>query len=135
MDQATASRHAERIRALDESWCVAAGRRDLDAMMAIYAPEAQELLPGQSAIIGRDAIRDFYRQMLDDYPRLEQRIDMHEITIAESGDLAAVRGSYQFVPDTQDPDVVEVGKFVSIWVYAEGDWRLQVNISNSDDVE
>jgi len=135
MDQATASRHAERIRALDESWCVAASRRDLEAMMAIYAPEAQELLPGQPPIIGREAIRDFYRLMLDDYPRLEQRIDMHEITIAESGDLAAVRGSYRFIPDTEEPDIVEVGKFVSLWVYSEGDWRLQINISNSDEVE
>lgn len=135
MDQATASRHAERIRALDESWCVAAAQRDLDAMMAIYAPEAQELLPGQPPIVGRDAIRDFYRGVLDDFPRLEQHIDMHEITIAESGDLAVVRGSYRFTPDREEPDVVEAGKFVTVWVYAEGDWRLQVNISNSDDGE
>lgn len=133
MDQLTASRHADRIRALDESWCVAVGARDLDAMMAIYAPEAQELLPGVPAIMGRDAIRAFYGDVLRRFPHLDHRFDLHEITIAESGDLAVVRGSYRFTPERERPERTEVGKFVGVWVYTGGDWRLQLNISNPDE--
>lgn len=133
MDQLTASRYADRIRVLDESWCAAVRSRDLDGMMAIYAPEAQELLPGVPAIVGRDAIRAFYSDVLQRFPHLEHRFDLHEITIAESGDLAVVRGSYRFTPDSERPERAEVGKFVGVWVFYGGDWRLQLNISNSDE--
>ena len=132
MDQLTAGRHVERIRALDDSWLEAARRRDLDGMMAIYAPDATELLPGQPALVGRDAIREFYRALLERYPRLEPGFAMDEVTIAESGDLAVVRGTYRFALDAATPDTLDVGKFVAVWVYNSGDWRLMINISNSD---
>jgi ketosteroid isomerase-like protein len=49
-----AEEHAARIRALDAQ---AAARRDFDGMMAIYAPEAQEVLPGTPPVIGREVWR------------------------------------------------------------------------------
>jgi hypothetical protein len=57
---------------------------------------------------------------------------MHEVTIAESADLAIVRGSYRFTADELKPDDVQIGKFVSVWVFFSGDWRLEINISNVD---
>lgn len=135
MDQLTATRHAERIRELDQSWMEAVARRDLDGMMAIYGPEAQELLPGQPGIVGREAIRAFYRTVLDTFPRLRHSFDLQEITISEAGDLAVVRGTYRFTPDADIPDEIDVGKFVGVWIYYEGDWRLQINISNPDEAE
>lgn len=132
MDQLTASRHVERIRELDESWLAATRRRDLDGMMAIYAPDAQELLPGLPAVGGRDAIREFYRQLIASLPRFDYAFAIDEVTIAESADLAVARGSYRFTYDDAKPDEVDVGKFVGVWVFHSGDWRLQLNISNSD---
>ena len=132
MDQLTVGRHLERIRALDESWAAAVRRRDLDAMMAVYAPEALELLPGQPPLIGRDAIRDFYRREFETLPRFNQTSAIEEAMIAESGDLAVVRGSYRFTFDEETPEEMDLGKFVGVWVFLSGDWRLQVNISNSD---
>lgn len=132
MDQLTAGRHVERIRALDEAWLDAARRHDLDAMVAIYAPDATELLPGEAALVGRDAIREFYRGLLERYPRLDPTLSMDEVTIAESGDLAVVRGSYRFALDTAKPDAIDAGKFVGVWIFTGGDWRLMINISNSD---
>lgn len=132
MDQLTASRHADRIRELDDGWLEAAARRDLDGMMAIYAPEAQELLPGLPPIVGREAIRKFYSALIERLPHFQHAFAMDEVTIAESGDLAIVRGSYRFVPDGNHPDQAEVGKFVAVWLFAAGDWKLQINISNSD---
>lgn len=132
MDQLTASRQVERIRALDDSWLEAARRHDLETMIAIYAPEATELLPGRPALVGRDAIREFYRGVLARYPRLDPAFSLDEVTIAESGDLAVVRGTYRFTLDTATPERVDAGKFVGVWIYTAGDWRLMINISNSD---
>lgn len=132
MDQLTASRHADRIRELEDAWIAAAQRRDLDGMMTIYSADAQELLPGEPALVGRDAIREYYQQLLEDFPHSSYTFDMQEVTIAESADLAIERGSYRFTPDLDEPDELEVGKFVSVWVYQGGDWRLEITISNSD---
>ena len=132
MDQLSATRHADRIRELNESWLAASRQKDLDGMMAIYAPDAQELPPGQPAVVGRDAIRELYRQLITDFPRFNHMFALDEVTIAESGDLAVVRGSYRFMYDDNKPDQVDVGKLVSVWVYLTGDWRLELIISNSD---
>jgi ketosteroid isomerase-like protein len=58
--------------------------------------------------------------------------EAEEITVGEAGDLAAVRGSYRFTPDTLQPAQVQTGKFVGVWHRREGDWRLVINISNGD---
>ena len=132
MDQVTATRHADRIRELNESWLAAARQRDLDGMMAIYAPDAQELMPAQPAVVGREAIRELYRQLITNSPRFGHAVSMDEVTIAESGDLAVVRGSYRFTYDENTPEHVDIGKLVSVWVYTLGDWKLQIIIANSD---
>ncbi len=126
------NRHAARILALDQAWKVAAARHDLDGMMSIYAPDAQELLAGVPAIAGRQAIRDFYRRLVNQLPQFQHQFDAEEIVVAASGDLAVVRGRYCFTADTRHPDVTEAGKFVGVWRYREGDWRLQTNISNGN---
>jgi uncharacterized protein (TIGR02246 family) len=131
MNSASQEQHAARIRALDETWKAAAARRDLDGMMAIYAQDAQELLPGMPAIVGRDAIRAFYGGLINQFPRFENQFETHEIIVAASGDLAVVYGSYRFIADTLRPNEVQLGKFIGVWCYRDGDWRLQTNISNS----
>lgn len=121
-----------RIRDMDETWAAAAARRDLDGMMAIYAPEAQELLPGSPPIVGRDAIRHFYHGLFEQFPRLAHHFHAEAITVAQSRDLAVVRGRYRFTPDTLHPEQAQVGKFVGVWGRQRGEWRLLLNISNSD---
>lgn len=74
--------HAARIRALDGQWLAAAGRRDLAGMIAIYAPDAQELLPDLPPLVGRDSIREFYGRLMDQLPRFAHHFEPEEITIA-----------------------------------------------------
>ena len=124
---------AARILALDEEWSAAAARRDLDGMMVIYAPDARELLPGMTAIVGREAIRDFYGQLIDRFPDFAHEFEPEEITVAASEDLAVVRGMYRFTPDSGSPEEAQVGKFVGVWCRVEGDWRLKYNISNANE--
>ena len=83
-------------------------------------------------IVGRDAIREFYRGLIEAYPRFAHQFEAHEIIVAASSDLAVVRGSYRFTADTLRPTELQTGKFVGIWRRRDEDWRLQMNISNSD---
>jgi uncharacterized protein (TIGR02246 family) len=132
MNSTNHERHAARILALDEAWKAAAARRDLDGMMAVYARDARELLPDMPAIVGRDAIRTFYGGLIGQLPRFEHRFETHEVIVAESGDLAVVYGSYRFTADAAHPNDVQIGKFIGVWRYRNGDWQLQMNISNND---
>ncbi|HUF28671.1 MAG TPA: nuclear transport factor 2 family protein [Gemmatimonadaceae bacterium] len=125
-------RHAERIRALDESWMQAADRRDLDGMMSIYATEAEELLPGLPPIVGRQAIRAFYARIIQQLPRFAHRLEPLDIIVSDSGDLAVVRGRYIFTADTLRPTEVTAGKFVSVWRRTDRDWLLHLDIANAD---
>lgn len=125
--------HAARIRALDAQWLEAAARRDLDGMMEIYAPDAQELLPDVPPLIGTPAIRGFYASLMEQMPRFAHHFHTQEIMVSAAGDLAVVRGAYGFTPDVQVPSQSHSGKFVGVWRRLEaGDWRLAINISNAD---
>jgi len=132
MDSLDTARHVARIRALDRAWLDAAARRDLDGMLAIYADDAQELLPDLAPIVGRGAIRAFYGGLAEQFPRLAHDFVQEEILVAESGDLAVARGTYRFTADTERPEEVQTGRFVGVWRRIDGDWRLVINISNGD---
>jgi ketosteroid isomerase-like protein len=99
---------------------------------AIYAPEAQELLPDLPPLVGKVAIRAFYGHLMTQLPRFAHQFDAQEITVGAAGDLAVVRGTYRFTPDVRLPSQVQSGKFVGVWRRAGGEWRLAVNISNGD---
>lgn len=107
--------HASRIRALDAQWLQAAGRRDLDGMMAIYASDARELLPDLPPIIGKPAIRAFHARLMTQLPRFAPHLELREIAVAEAGDLAVVQGTYRFTPPTQHPAQVQGGKLLGVW--------------------
>ncbi|MFQ5528278.1 MAG: YybH family protein [Thermoanaerobaculia bacterium] len=132
MPPGTADNAATHIRSLNESWLAAASRRDLAGMMAVYAPDAQELLPDMLPLVGRDSIRAFYKSLIERLPRFAHHFAPEEITVASSGDLAVVRGSYRFTPDTLKPRQVYEGKYVGVWRRRAGEWRLFINISNGN---
>jgi len=104
----------------------------IDGMMAIYAADARELLPGMPLLQGIDDIREFYRGLIKNYPRFSNEFDAQEIIISESGDLAVIQGTFRFTADKQFPDEVQTGKYVGVWKYQNGDWRLKMNVSNND---
>ena len=101
-------------------------------MMAIYAPDACELLPDIPPLIGIAAIRDFYGNLMAQMPRFAHSFAVQEVLVSTGEDLAVVRGTYRFIPDIQVPTQVNPGQFVGVWRYLAGDWRLAINISNAD---
>ena len=129
---ATAELHAARIRALDAQWLDAAARRDLDGMMAIYAPDARELLPDVPPLLGTAAIRAFYGSLMNQFPRFAHHFEVNEVTVGAAGDLAVAEGTYRFTPDTDQPGQAQSGKFVGVWRNLDNEWRLAINIANSD---
>lgn len=130
--QVDTAAEAERIRVLDQRWLDALAARDFDAMMVMYAADAREMLANQPAIEGHDSILAFFQALHARFPRFSHHFEPRTITVAQSGDLAVVTGTYRFIPDSLDPQNDDVGKFVGVWKRQDGQWRLALDISNSD---
>jgi uncharacterized protein (TIGR02246 family) len=130
----TESREAAlaRIRALNDAWRAAANEKDLDAMMAIYASDALELLPGMPALRGREEIRAFYSRLILEFPNFQHAFGFESAIVAESSDLAVMQGTYRFTPDAADPSMCSTGKYVGVWRLRGDAWTLVINISNDD---
>jgi ketosteroid isomerase-like protein len=58
--------------------------RDVAAILACYAPDAELVVPGLGRLVGHDAIRQFYQASVDRFPSLEVDI-VSAIDAGESG--------------------------------------------------
>ena len=76
-------------------------RGDLDAVMALYEPDAV-LISFDGPVAGSDAIRERYRFALASYPV----IDLQTLSVHRAGDLALLHGKW-FLRET-GPDGIEV---------------------------
>ena len=63
--------------------------RDLDRVLAFYAPDAILMPPGEPPVVGRDAIRPRYEALFQQFdPAIEARVD----EVCAGGAFAFVRG-------------------------------------------
>jgi uncharacterized protein (TIGR02246 family) len=89
MSCAPDARGAAAVRQVATGIIDADNRRDLERVMAFYAPDAVLLPPNSEPVIGAAAIRPRYAQLFEDLqPRIESRID--EVCVGTS--IAFVRG-------------------------------------------
>ena len=119
------------IRELDRQWQAAVDARDLEACLSFYAPNAVEMQPNAPAIVGLPAIRAWFQSGLLQ-PGISNVFAPDTIEISASGDLAYDRGTYRFAMETPGGRVEDVGKYLMIWKKIGGQWKVIVDISNSD---
>ena len=122
---------AATIHALSRQWQAAVNARDLDACLEFYAPGAVEMQPNSPAIMGLPAIRAWFETGLLQ-PGITNSFAPDTIEVAASGDLAYDRGTYRFAMETPSGRVEDVGKYLMIWRKIDGEWKVEVDISNSD---
>jgi uncharacterized protein (TIGR02246 family) len=120
------------IRAIDTMWSNAAGAKDLDKAVSVYADDASMLPPNAPIATGKDAIRAAWSGMMA-LPGFSLSFAPVKITVAKSGDLAYEIGTYQFtVNDAQGKPANSLGKFVVVWEKRTGQWKVVADIFNDD---
>jgi uncharacterized protein (TIGR02246 family) len=110
---------------LKHSWEVAFNRGDADTIVALYAPDAQLIMPGAEPVRGREGIRAAVVEMIKSGVKV--KIDTEENI--GSGSVAYVYGPYR-VADAQGR-VVEQGRYVETWRKDGGTWRIDVDINTA----
>ncbi|MGH7630691.1 MAG: YybH family protein [Gemmatimonadales bacterium] len=121
------------VRATDSALQAAIAYRDLDRTLSFYANDAFLLPAAAPIVVGRDAIRAEWTKLFA-IPAFNSTAQLAHVDVAESGDLAYTRGTYETRLTGQDGQLVtERGKWVSIWrKQPDGTWRIVVDIYNTD---
>jgi ketosteroid isomerase-like protein len=81
-------------RAVAENYWRIECTRDVEAVLACYAPDAELIVPGLGRLVGHDEIRRFYQASVDRFPKL----DVDIVSGIEAGD----RGAFEWRASFKD---------------------------------
>lgn len=107
--------------------------KDADPMIdGYFAPEAVWLPDGQEAVIGREAIRAKFRELLTAMP--EGKFTIEVVKIEQAGDMAYEIGRETFAYTDKDGAKKEShGKYLAVWKrQANGEWRCLADAPSSE---
>jgi ketosteroid isomerase-like protein len=125
---------ANAIRNLEDQWTVALQKSDTDKIISFFNTDAVAMKPNTPISIGLQAIRKERESSFTDttmlYKTYSSKIDT--IEVSASGDLAYVRGTDRITTKIPNGLVDDIGKWVDIWKKINGEWKVVVNIWNSD---
>ena len=123
---------AARIGALERQSSQDLAARHMDAVSALYARDARMLRANAPAVSGRDSIGAVFLDLAGALPHFRNEIRADSIMVARGGDYAIATGRYRFTPDTLHPSAFDIGKYLVIWKREDGDWRIALDMTNSD---
>ena len=107
---------------------------DLEGMVRMYTSDAVLMPPSHEVVAGSDALRSWFREMLDRFEIVDYAITQDELVVA--GDWAYRRGTFAWkLRAKSDGAITEPGsKFLQIWqrVDATATWRVARGIWNSN---
>jgi ketosteroid isomerase-like protein len=121
----------DKIRELDVRWGEAACRKDLDAVVDVYASDGTLVWPGQEAVHGTDDIRKNWAEMLK-IPGLYLKFTPERLDVAEGGDLVIDFGRVDLGQETEEGPVREVDKYLVVWQLVDGAWKVLYDSYNGN---
>lgn len=127
------TRDAGAIRQKSEAFVTAFNGKQIPAIIDMYAENATFMPPNRPVLRGRDAIRNFYDELLTQSGGTNLRLDVSEVV--GHGPIAYQAGSYEieYKPTTgvaaRERDR---GKYLFVLRNLGGTWRYAYTVWNSD---
>ena len=109
------------VRDLDQAMLLAETQRNIEKAMGFIGEGAIFHPPGNPAIVGRDEIRNFYKEWFN-IPYKEIVSENAEVWVSESGDLVCLIGNSYMGFDNPDAEIRSAGKYTSIWKKVNDKW-------------
>ncbi len=121
------------ILRVDSTFELAVNTGSLDRVTAIYTEDASLMPPGEPALNGSEAIRQYWGRVMDQY-NLRYELGMDELE--GRGDLAYQRGHFKLIASPKAKGAAAMsdqGKFVVVYRReATGAWGIVIDMYNSD---
>ena len=124
-DKASGSNIRNAIEASSKGFVEALNKGDAAKIADMYADGASVLPPNSLKVQGRQRIQEFWQGFIDTGAKLS----LSTSDVEAQGNVAIEVGTYEMIsPDNKR----DVGKFVVVWRRHKKDWKLAVDIWNSD---
>jgi ketosteroid isomerase-like protein len=129
----TSRKSADEIKQADKEWLAAVVAKDLDRSVSFWADDAVVQPPGQPAVVGAVAIRQYVSEGFRQ-PGFSVTWQSSEPIVSSSGDMAYTLSSNQFTfQDPQGKLVTIRGKGVVVWRrQSDGRWKCAVDSWNPE---
>lgn len=124
---------ANGIRQKTESFVTAFNGRQIPQIIDMYAENATFMPPNRPVLRGRDAIRNFYDELINQSGGTNLRLETSEVV--GHGPIAYQAGSYEieYKPSTGTaPRERDRGKYLFVLRNMAGTWRYAYTVWNSD---
>jgi uncharacterized protein (TIGR02246 family) len=120
------------LDSLNQALHVAVAARDTDAVVSMYTDDARFLPAGMPLVEGREGIRAAWVGFLST-PGLDLSATSGNPIITEAGDMVIDVGGYSMKFTGPKGEAMEdVGKYVTVYRKVDGQWKIVVDIFNSD---
>jgi uncharacterized protein (TIGR02246 family) len=123
---------AAAVRAAEQAQLQAYRDRNVDEVVAGYAPDATLMMGGQAPLTGTEAIRASLARTVGD-PAFLIRLDNKRTEVGAAGDLAYTSGAYHVTytdPGSKTP-VSEDGHYVTVFrKQPDGGWKAVQDIAS-----
>jgi ketosteroid isomerase-like protein len=105
------------------------GKRNLAALDDVYTENAKILPPGAPMISGREAIKQFWANLIDTANAKSAVLSSVDVMEAGDGIVEIGNATLTVEPPGQSPAQMEV-KYVVYWRQEDGRWKWHVDIWN-----
>ena len=114
----------------EEAFYAAFENADLEAMMRLWADDDTIICvhPGGTRLVGREAIRESWRQIFDGRMRLRFRITGHHCLTDEG---VAVHSVHEEIEVTGQDRVAAVVASTNVFVLTDAGWRIWMHHASS----
>jgi uncharacterized protein (TIGR02246 family) len=119
------------IEANNAKFCAALANHDMDSLIQFYDPEVVLLVPGAPSLRGRDAVREYYRNV---FAAGVSAAEMRTLQTEQVGDEIAEVGEYTMNLEPPEADPLEdVGKYLVVHRrQPDGGWAIWLDMVHSD---
>jgi len=119
------------IRKLDADWNAAIAKKDLDAIVNLYAPDGATMWPDAPPSKGTAAIRAAWIELMKT-PGISATIVVERLQVAQSGDVAFDEGHVDLEVDTPQGRAKETVKYLVGWKKVDGAWKVAYDMYNAN---
>ena len=117
------------IRARNDTLVQAINSKDVAKIVDLYAENSTFMPPNRPIIRGKDSLKTFYQDLVNDSKGLHLTVD----EVSGSGPLAYETGTYEMeAKDANGQPEHDRGKYLFILRSMGGHWRYEYSMWNSD---
>ena len=126
-----AAAHEEAIRKTNEKWLALIRDHDAAAVSKLYASDGAMMAPGAPIAQGQSALEKAWGGLMQT-PGFGLTFKADKIVVASGGDMALDQGTYLLSIAGPNGPTKDVGKYVVVWRYIDGQWKVAADIFNTD---